>query len=339
MLPPALRLGVALLLLPACFNPTGVLSTGEAGEADPGPVSETDATTTTAATATGTTTPPTTLPSQTDPTTEPVTTTEPSTTTEPPPPSCGNGFEEDDEECDDGNADNSDACLDTCKNAYCGDGLIYGAMETCDDGPSNGDDAPCTSSCQKALCGDSLVCPECGEECDFTQGCGRDCKYSARYVFVTSAPYSAGELQGLAGADAICMQHATGVGALAGREFIAWLSVAGAGAGDRLSSSFPFLRMDGQKIANDFADLTDASIDFPINIDENGLTVDATYKVWTGTKADGTFGEGDILCKDWMVPIGMGWVGNPTLTGYEWTDNGLVSCNSEARLYCFQTGS
>ena len=37
--------------------------------------------------------------------------------------SCGNGIVESPEECDDGNADNTDACLNTCVHAYCGDGF------------------------------------------------------------------------------------------------------------------------------------------------------------------------------------------------------------------------
>lgn len=30
----------------------------------------------------------------------------------------------DDEECDDGNNTNGDWCSDTCKNAFCGDGIL-----------------------------------------------------------------------------------------------------------------------------------------------------------------------------------------------------------------------
>ena len=38
----------------------------------------------------------------------------------------------DGEECDDENDNNNDACLNTCKNATCGDGFI-GPGEDCDD--------------------------------------------------------------------------------------------------------------------------------------------------------------------------------------------------------------
>ena len=75
-------------------------------------------------------------------------------------------------ECDDGNPSNTDACLDTCKNAKCGDSFIQAGAEQCDDGNQiNGDgcesnctvcgrDAPGASSC----CGNGLLDP--GEQCD-----------------------------------------------------------------------------------------------------------------------------------------------------------------------------
>lgn len=51
-----------------------------------------------------------------------------------PEPRCGDGFAEaPDEECDDGNVSNRDACLNNCKNAYCGDGF-RNLGEACDDG-------------------------------------------------------------------------------------------------------------------------------------------------------------------------------------------------------------
>ena len=36
------------------------------------------------------------------------------------------------EECDDGNDDNTDDCLDTCQAARCGDGHGREFLETCD---------------------------------------------------------------------------------------------------------------------------------------------------------------------------------------------------------------
>ena len=53
------------------------------------------------------------------------------------------------EECDDGNADDTDACPSTCKAASCGDGFIHAGVEICDDGnqvDGDGCEADCTIS-------------------------------------------------------------------------------------------------------------------------------------------------------------------------------------------------
>lgn len=75
---------------------------------------------------------------------------------------CGNGVQEFEEECDDGNINNYDKCSSSCKIKYCGNGIVdFG--EECDDGnPNNGDG--CTIKCKREYCGNSVVDP--GEECD-----------------------------------------------------------------------------------------------------------------------------------------------------------------------------
>lgn len=47
-------------------------------------------------------------------------------------PQCGNGMTETNEACDDGNADETDACLTTCIAASCGDGFVQAGVEDCD---------------------------------------------------------------------------------------------------------------------------------------------------------------------------------------------------------------
>ena len=85
-----------------------------------------------------------------------------STSTGAPPPACGDGVVDVGEECDDGNADDSDACTNACKSAVCGDGIV-GPGEACDDGNQIDDDA-CGNDCALASCGDGKLQP--GEECD-----------------------------------------------------------------------------------------------------------------------------------------------------------------------------
>jgi cysteine-rich repeat protein len=64
---------------------------------------------------------------------------------------CGNGVEESDEQCDDGNTTSGDGCNNLCQSeaddgSVCGNG-IKEAKEQCDDG-NNVDGDTCTSICQ-----------------------------------------------------------------------------------------------------------------------------------------------------------------------------------------------
>jgi cysteine-rich repeat protein len=83
-------------------------------------------------------------------------------------PSCGDSFVQSGvEECDDANTIDNDACTNDCNNAECGDGILFdqaGGVEECDDG-NNSDTDDCPSTCENALCGDGFV--ENGvEDCD-----------------------------------------------------------------------------------------------------------------------------------------------------------------------------
>ncbi|MCB9701577.1 MAG: DUF4215 domain-containing protein [Myxococcales bacterium] len=66
---------------------------------------------------------------------------------------CGDGVAQGDEECDDGNQDDDDECLSTCKLATCGDGKVLKGVEECDDGNGENSDS-CTNECKEAFCGD-----------------------------------------------------------------------------------------------------------------------------------------------------------------------------------------
>jgi cysteine-rich repeat protein len=64
---------------------------------------------------------------------------------------CGDGVVDPGEECDDGNADDTDACLSSCLNASCGDGVVQAGVEECDDG-NDFDKDFCSNSCTKVPC-------------------------------------------------------------------------------------------------------------------------------------------------------------------------------------------
>ena len=92
---------------------------------------------------------------------------------------CGNGVVEGSEECDDGNALDTDLCLSTCINPVCGDGIVSGA-EDCDDG-NEVDDDDCSNSCaaNNLDCGNDVI--DEGEDCDdgnqvSGDGCDSDCQ-------------------------------------------------------------------------------------------------------------------------------------------------------------------
>jgi cysteine-rich repeat protein len=77
---------------------------------------------------------------------------------------CGDGIVQPGEECDDGNYDDTDACVSGCVLATCGDGYVQAGVEECDDGNQEDGDA-CSSTCKAgAGCGNGVV--EAGEECD-----------------------------------------------------------------------------------------------------------------------------------------------------------------------------
>jgi|GEM_PF-1268341 len=84
-----------------------------------------------------------------------------------PEPVCGNGDIEGDEQCDDGNDDNTDGCIE-CRNARCGDDIRQltpvNEAEECDDG--NNDDNDNCYECKNARCGDGVKQPTNNEECD-----------------------------------------------------------------------------------------------------------------------------------------------------------------------------
>ncbi|MDC3962926.1 DUF4215 domain-containing protein [Polyangium jinanense] len=62
-------------------------------------------------------------------------------------PSCGDGIMNGPEACDDGNEINTDACLDTCVHATCGDGFVHAGVEACDDGNGIAGDG-CSAQCE-----------------------------------------------------------------------------------------------------------------------------------------------------------------------------------------------
>ena len=263
---------------------------------------------------------------------------------------CGDGIIGPGEECDDGNKVDTDACRNTCRTATCGDGVV-GPGEDCDDGNRSDADA-CTNTCKSARCGDGLV--NAGvEQCDDgnavdTDACRNDCTFRQHRVFVTSAVY-AGDLGGLAGADAKC-QGLARAAALPGT-YKAWLGDTSTTAAARLvHATVPYVLVDGTVIASNWSDLTDGRLAARIDKTETGGAAPAsdpgcgnitTTGVWTDTLPSGaTLDPASFSCASWTngtASAGGGIGDRSSLTNWSFSC-GLNPnfCGKKMALYCLE---
>lgn len=164
-------------------------------------------------------------------------------------------------------------------------------------------------------------------------------------VFITSTPTNA-NLDGLSGADAKC-QAAADTAKLGGT-WKAWLSDIVTSASSRLiHHSTPYRRIDGELVANDWADLTDGNIAIPIEITEFNKKAVSTPRyniaVWTATNTDGTGSSNN--CSNWTTSTSdsslvTGKYGFGVYANAGWTTvSGATRCDNLASLYCFEQTS
>jgi hypothetical protein len=157
-------------------------------------------------------------------------------------------------------------------------------------------------------------------------------------VFLTSTVQT-GNLGGLAGADAICQQRAQAANVPG--VFKAWLSDTVQSPATRfVQSPGPYRRVDGVTVADNWADLTDGTLDAPITVAETGAVFNAPAgRTWTHTLANGA--AGGVLnahCLNWTSSNNgdNGDEGQVTATSDNWTDFASGTCNNTFHLYCFQ---
>jgi hypothetical protein len=77
------------------------------------------------------------------------------------------------EECDDGNASNTDACTTGCRAAICGDGYVWSGVEECE-----GASASCTTGCGSsgtATCASCRFAADCTPPAEVCNGADDDC--------------------------------------------------------------------------------------------------------------------------------------------------------------------
>lgn len=158
---------------------------------------------------------------------------------------------------------------------------------------------------------------------------------AGKKVFVTSTIYD-GNLGGLSGADAKCQARALAAGLANPTSFKAWISDSSTDAISRLTSNGPWVKIDGFKVADSKADLSDGAIFTSINQNESGNYM--IYQVWTGTIGAGT--KAGNTCGDWTdnSPGVQGSTGSMqgALKSGLWTASGDAACNTLGSLYCFE---
>ena len=105
----------------------------------------------------------------------------------------------------------------------------------------------------------------------------------------------------------------------------------------------PYRRVNYSKVADDWDDLTDGSLNSPIRVDENGDTVASDQTVYTNTNADGSRFAINRECGP-SVGVGADWNSNSAVESgaygtvgatdstWSWTNNN--NCSIQRRLLC-----
>ena len=158
-----------------------------------------------------------------------------------------------------------------------------------------------------------------------------------------------GDLGGVSGGDAICLSLAKAAG-LTGI-YKAWLSDSlGPPPYHSPSATFtrskgPYKLLDGRVAANDWNSLVTRSLLTAINITEKGTIANdpgtGTDLVWTHTTIKGESGITIFTCcNNWLESRessnSCGDVGFYSQTNSSWTKYGCQTCDTKARIYCFE---
>ena len=214
---------------------------------------------------------------------------------------CGDGTQDPGEECDDGNASDTDACTSGCVSARCGDGHVRGDTEQCDDGNDEDGDS-CTNACAK--------------------------RYNV--AFVTSTTHNVMSLGGVPGGDAVCAARAEAAG-LPG-EFVAFMNTSAESIAARLEGARGWVRTDGKPFLDE---IEGQATFYPPSLNEHGVAVSD----WPPALGGYPSGASDNECEDWTSEGGdaLFLIGDPTGGTGAW--NGSWSgtqCSTPFRIYCLQ---
>jgi len=175
---------------------------------------------------------------------------------------------------------------------------------------------------------------------------------SSRFIFVTHTAYT-GNLGGLEGADQKCQAAANNAG-LDGT-FLAWIStwagpIIGKPSTDPQSRfirhNTPYiLPISNIKVADNYADFVDGTLDAPINSDEFGATLFSPALTWSTTVANGRGiigASGTSNCENWTtdaILTSATFLGTVGVTDFYWSAPGMSAaepCGNSHHLLCVQ---
>lgn len=149
-------------------------------------------------------------------------------------------------------------------------------------------------------------------------------------AFVTTTSLT-GSMGGLAGADAICQNEATGA-ALSGT-FRAVLSSATTDAATRLAGASGWVRPDGKPVANTLSDLLSGRLHYPIRLTASGVDAGhALVRTATVTGTGGYSAVGD--CTGFTSTTGNAAAGFADAQGNLMYQASGGQCTVPARLFC-----
>ncbi len=200
----------------------------------------------------------------------------------------------------------------------------------------------------KATCGDQFV-QEGVEDCDepddqVNDGCEPGtCKQSVRLVFVTSVAFTGG-FGGIVLANLKCESLAAMAG-LPKSGYMAWLSDNNVWPAKVMDQAdFPYVKVNGEKVADNWTELISGKLQSPINITEKGGLPPVLapppcpgYKVHTNTNEMGQ-PAGVDSCGGWMVGGGpvIGGSSDDVDMGWSAACGSDLACAYKAPIYCIQ---
>ncbi|MCA9692896.1 MAG: hypothetical protein KC636_25080, partial [Myxococcales bacterium] len=160
-----------------------------------------------------------------------------------------------------------------------------------------------------------------------------------RIVFITSDEFPS-DLGGLDGADDRCQTAAADAGLASPYRFRAWLASQDGSPDTRMhKSTGHYVLVTGLPVAQSWDDLTDGTLENPLNVTELGTLEEST--VFTNTTPQGTLHPDPLDCDGWTSQSGeLSYrFGASAFTDETWVHDDMASpspCGGTSHLYCFE---